>query len=190
MFKAFNLKRKMFQSSKFPLVILFCLMMVPSALLSQEEHNHEWKNRAAFFTGTSMAPTMLDGKDPSMFIFVPTYGLEYERKITPWMALGVLTEIELENYVIEKSDGEVIDRSFVYVGTLLVLLKTPVKHLIFYFGPGYELASEQNFSIFKIGIEYDIEIGHNWGIAPDIAYDRISNVYRTFTFGIAIGKKF
>ncbi len=178
------------------LITFVCLLIVPLRVICQEEgyakegHEPDWKNRIAFFTGTSMATIKLEGTDRPQTIFIPTYGISYDRKITSWMAIGVLTELELETYVIETDHGETIDRNYVYVGSVLFFLKTPVKHLVFLFGPGYELSTKQNFRIFKIGFAYDFEISNGWGIAPLVTYDRISNVYQTLTFGLDIGKKF
>ncbi len=157
---------------------------------NHESDSHDHKNRIAFFTGTSLAPTMLEGGNSTDIIFVPTYGIEYEHRITSWLALGVMNEIELQNYIITTSEGEEINRSFIYVGTIIAAVKTPIKHLYFLFGPGYEIASIHNFTIFKIGFEYGIPIQNNWDISPEVTYDQISDIYHTITFGLAIGKKF
>ena len=174
-----------------PAISVF-MVLFPVILFSQD-HGHDGKghhDRLALFTGTSLAPTMLEGEGSNDIIFVPTYGIEYEHKINSWFALGIMNEIELQNYVITRSDGEEINRSFVYVGTLIAAVKTPINRLYFIFGPGYEIASDHNFTIFKFGFEYSVPIQHNWDIAPELTYDQISDIYHTITFGLAIGKSF
>lgn len=160
----------------------------PTLREGEEEWHKTHHNRLAFFTGTTLVPTSIDHSSKEI-LFVPTYGLEYERGINAWLGIGIANEIELQNYVIQKSNSEVINRSFIYVVSVFVMVQ-PVKPLVIFAGPGYELTSSQNFSIFKVGASYIIDVGNKFDVSPEIALDQIADKYATFTFGISLGKRF
>ena len=60
-------------------------------------------------------------------------------------------------------DGEVINRSFVYVGAILVYF-LPFDRFGIFLGPGYEAASDRNFTIFKIGAGYLFQKTRQFGV--------------------------
>ena len=152
---------------------------------------HSSKNILGIFTGTTMVPTQIGSDNHREIMFVPTYGLEYGRKVTPWLGFGIHNEFELQTYIISNDEGEELDRSYIYVGSLLAIIM-PVKHLGIFFGPGYEFTSDHNFRVFKIGVEYAMYRGdgHGWYLAPELSVDWISTIYSTFSFGLVIGKGF
>jgi hypothetical protein len=145
-------------------------------------------NRIGLCSGLTFVPTDLtSGKKD--FLVVPTYGLEYERRIKKWFALGIVNEFELENYMIEHETEESIERSYIYVVSILAFFK-PVKNLVIFAGPGYELTSEHNFEVLKMGVSYEFELSEKWDLAPLLYLDRVSDLYTTYSFGLSIGRRF
>ena len=173
------------------LTLAFSLGCIAQTEIIHDSESHisgGHNNRFGFFSGTSLVPTHVSkGKDE--ILYVPTYGIEYERIFSRWFAVGINNEIELQNYVIENAAGESINRSFIYVVSVVAIFQ-PIKNIILFIGPGYELTSDHNFAIVKVGAYYPFKLTRQWDFTPLIAFDRVSNLYTTFTFGISVGKKF
>jgi hypothetical protein len=164
--------------------------------LAQEESTHHSSadisgsnlNRIGLFTGITLVPEHLSyGKDE--YLVVPTYGIEYERVLKKWLAIGFLNELEMENYIIEVDHQESIKRSYIYVASVVVIFQ-PVNHLVLFAGPGYEFTSEHNFAVIKAGVGYNVHITREWNLVPEVFVDRVSNLYTTISFGLSIGKMF
>jgi len=178
------------------LVIGSLTMILSLTGFSQEETYHSSEtynseahlNRIGFCTGLTFVPAHLsNGKDEHLV--VPTYGIEYERRIKKWFALGIINEFELENYMIEHGSEESIERSYIYVVSVVAFFK-PFKNLLLFGGPGYELTSDHNFEVLKLGAAYEFEISEKWDLAPLMYLDKVSDIYTTYSFGLSIGRRF
>jgi len=157
------------------------------------EHSkiNRYRNRLALFSGTSLVPAEIGHSGKRENIYVPTYGLEYERAIAGWFGLGIHNEIELQNYIIEHENDmeQDIARSYVMVSCVILYFE-PIDHLALFIGGGYEFTTEHNFTVAKIGAEYVIHLNKGWDIAPEFYVDQVSNLYCTFSFGVAFGLGF
>ncbi|HAW51564.1 MAG TPA: hypothetical protein DCX54_04425, partial [Flavobacteriales bacterium] len=168
----------------FRYISIACLSIIVSlTALAQEEGIYETEthtgqghlNRLGLCSGLTFVPTDLTN-DKKDYLAVPTYGIEYIRKIKKWFLLGFVNEFELENYVIEHENEESIERSYIYVVSVLALFK-PVKNLVIFAGPGYELTSDHNFEVLKIGVSYEFELSEKWDLAPLVYMDKVSDLY-------------
>ena len=124
------------------------------------------------------------------FLSLP-WGLDLEYWIQSKWGLGIHSDLEIETFVIIQDDGrlEGLERVSPLVVTLDALYK-PWKGLIFQFGPGIEIEKSENFPLLRTGIEYEIEIGDHWDIAPTIFYDSRLDGYHTWSFAFGVGKRF
>ena len=182
------------------LLCFICMLLACHQAYSQHEDDSEsdeithlkknrHRNRIAFFTGTSLVPTELGHTGREEILYVPTYGIEYERAIAGWFGIGIHNELELQNYIIVDADENHINRSYVMVSAIILYFE-PIDHLALFVGAGYEFTTEHNFSVIKIGAEYVIHLNKGWDIAPEIYLDHVSNLYTTYSFGLAIGMGF
>ena len=182
--------------------ILLSVILFGHSVCAQKEHSfliedgykegvHKEKNAFGVFTGTTIVPTFIENGTVRQYMFVPTYGIEYGRRLNSWFYLGLHNELELQNYVISNEAGEELERSYIYVGSVLAVF-APFRTFVLYMGPGYEFTSDHNFRVFKVGMEYKLyRSSHSdWYLAPEISLDWISTLYSTFSFGIVVGKVF
>ena len=107
------------------------------------------------------------------------------------MGAGLHRDVELETFLVvgEGSSDNHLERHYPIVLSLDLLYK-PWKGLVFQIGPGIELEKNENLRLFRMGIEYEIEIGKHFDLSPTIFYDNRFNNYNTYTIAIGIGKSF
>lgn len=176
-----------------PLLMLLCADMVYAQYRvhhDRENLENNFQNRIGFFSGTSVVPTHIAHQISSEYTYVPTYGLEFGRSVTKWFGLAVHNEFELQHFVIVDEDENTdITRSNIYILTGLIYF-IPIRHLGVYMGYGHEFTGSQGYEVYKVGMEYSIHINGGWDIAPEVCFDRVGNLFTTFTFGFTIGKSF
>jgi len=57
-------------------------------------------------------------------------------------------------------------------------------------GPGIEIEKEENFSVIRLGVGYEFEIGNSWDFEPEFIYDLKNEHLNSFTIAFGIGKRF
>lgn len=131
----------------------------------QAAHEHEYhKNVVAVFAGvTSEKRRERSG----------TFGIEYERRLSPSIGLGVLLE-----HAKGDLDFTIAAIPFAYHHG----------HWKFYTAPGVEFSDEEYDTEFllRVGVEYAFEIGGNFEISPQIDLDFVDGEMVTvvgLTFG-------
>ena len=55
---------------------------------------------------------------------------------------------------------------------------------------GIEFEKNENLFVIRTGLEYEVEFGNHWDVAPTVFYDYRSNNFGTWSIGIGIGKRF
>jgi hypothetical protein len=121
-------------------------------------------------------------------LIVPSLGLDLEYWFNETWGIGSHNDIELISFEVERGSENFLQRETPLLLTLDALWK-PWKGLVLLGGPGIELEPEENLFVFRVGLEYEIEIGSHWDLAPTIFYDKRANAYDTFSMGIGIGKR-
>lgn len=166
---------------KFLTLFSFFLMQVVCFSQNHKESNH----RVAFVLGHSYISL-----DNNEVLAIPTFGLDYEYWLGEHFGLGVFSDIELiTNEVSPSIDGESIEREYPLVFTFDVLWN-PVEHWEFVLGPGFVAEKGELVSLVRLGIEYDLELGHHWDVAPNFFYDKMFDGNHAVSIGIGIGKRF
>lgn len=123
-------------------------------------------------------------------IIIPSIGLDLEYWFSHKYGVGLHNDLELLNYEIEKPSHELeVEREYPIVITLDGLAKV-YKDLVVVFGAGIEFEKSKNLFIVRTGLEYEIEFGHHWDLAPTFFYDYRKNEFGTWSMGIGIGKRF
>ncbi|TXB69469.1 porin family protein [Phaeodactylibacter luteus] len=141
--------------------------------------------RAAAFISHTFIPGVAEG---SRFA-IPSYGLDIEYWFDETWGVGLHNDIELESFIIEGEQEEFLERDFPLVSSLDLLFK-PWKGLAFQIGPGVEIDKHETFLLFRLGVEYEIELGHHWDLYPTFFYDTREDSYTTFSIGLGVGKRF
>ena len=175
--------------------VLFTLLLLPvhvTSLLAQhsikhaevshEIHPKHW--RVAGLIGHTLIPSAQE------HVFIPSWGLDLEYWPRQTLGIGLHSDVEIEQFIIiEGPEEEAIERVTPIVCTLDLLWK-PWKGLVFVLGPGIEFEEDQQFTLLRTGIEYEVEIGHHFDIAPAIMYDDRLDGYHTWSIMLGVGKRF
>jgi hypothetical protein len=62
-------------------------------------------------------------------------------------------------------------------------------HLAVYAGGGVEMEIHRNIGLFRLGMEYSIDLKKNWVLVPKVYWDWKSN-YNTWSFALCFARKF
>lgn len=168
----------------FTVVIIFiCLVS-----FAQEEHDTDFKHFriSPVLSHTYIPMATINGDET---VIVPTLGLDLEYWFTEKWGFGFHNDLELLTFEIEKDNQLLVEKEFPVVVTFDALWKFH-KEWIFVFGTGIEIEKNENLFIVRTGIEYEIEFGNHWDVAPTVFYDYRSNNFGTWSVGIGIGKRF
>jgi len=152
---------------------------------SPETTEHFKKFRAAVLIGHTFIPT----RHSSERLIIPSWGLDIEYWFNATWGLGLHNDIELQSFLIERGDDELIEREYPLVITLDLLYK-PWRGLVLQLGPGYELEAAENYFLMRVGAEYEFELPGHWDISPTFFYDTREKVYDTWSIALGVGKRF
>lgn len=173
-------------------LLLFLFLTVFTGDLHAQHHDptpdHEFRNiRISTIILHTYIPTeTVDGPE---LLIIPTFGLDIEYWFNPHWAIGLHNDIELESFEIKTAEGEFIERQFPVVLTLDAIWK-PRRYWVLLAGPGYEITPEENFAVFRMGMEFEYEISHWLDISPNVMYDIRDNAFDTFSYGLGVGFRF
>ena len=152
-----------------------------------DEHGHMPPFRVALLIGHTLIPEEHAGEN----FFIPSWGLDLEYWMNKKWGLGMHSDLEIETFVIVQDNGDLkgLERVSPLVLTLDALFK-PWKGLVFQLGPGIEIEKSESYPLLRAGVEYEIEIGRYWDIAPTVFYDTRLDGYHTWSFAFGVGKRF
>lgn len=170
----------------FGLLIVICLIAVTSNAQSFRDEDPEYFNFITLTVGYTFVPNgeELTNSD-KVGILVPSIGLDYGRRLNNSWAIGIMTDLELANYLVINKDLQ-RDRAFIIIVNGIYNLTYNWKLVG---GMGVELERHKNLFVIRLGTDYDIRLKNGWGIAPGFFYD-FKESYDTWCFSIAIGKEF
>ena len=177
---------------KFLSVISFILVFTSMCLFAQEEHTthdtyHFQHHRIAVFTGYGLISGAVDENGNKQAELIPVIGLDYEYFFNHKIGIGLINDIELTSYSVEKDQQEYLERNYAFV-TALVFLYEPIIGLTLFAGPGYEFEKNHGFGLVKIGTEVLKNFQDGWSVGIAASYD-IKEVNSSFSFGLTAGKK-
>ncbi|NIJ43761.1 hypothetical protein FHR24_000200 [Wenyingzhuangia heitensis] len=174
--------------NKFILIALLLLGTV--SLVAQEtEEVREKKHRISVVLGHSYLNLGFEEGNKDV-LSIPSFGLDYEYWFKEKWGIGVFSDIELvSSKVSEELHGGVIDRRYPVVITLDALWN-PIEHLEFVLGPGVIFEDGEVKDLVRIGVEYDLALGHHWDVAPSFFYDHATDGISNISIGIGVGKSF
>lgn len=126
------------------------------------------------------------------WLTLPAWALEYNFVFHPRWAIGLHTDIIIEEFVVERhlkgdNEGEVIERSFPVAPALMATYK-PGHHWGILLGAGMEFASGESFFLNRLGGEYSVEVTNNWELLLVAQYDFRYNAYDTWMLGIGVAR--
>lgn len=152
---------------------------------------HEFKKfRVAINLGHCYIPaaTTADNK----FVVLPVWGLDFQYWFNSKWGIALKNDVEIANYFIEvtSKNSDNLERENPVIISLPVLFSPWENHLTFLLGPGIELESGHNLSIFRLGVSYEFEMAGHWDFAPELVYDLKDGHINALTLAIGVGKRF
>lgn len=168
---------------KFRLLFVLGLLFLSQKSFSQ--HHEEAKHRVAFVLGHSYISL-----DNNEILSIPTFGLDYEYWFNNHWGIGMFSDVELITKKISPTvHGESLEREYPVVFTFDALWN-PCPHWEYVIGPGFVVEKGEIESIVRFGVEYDLNLGHHWDVAPNLFYDQKIGGGYAISIGIGIGKSF
>ena len=176
-------------------LMMLLSFLIPVALLAQEteheeksNHNSEKHHRVSLMISHTHIPKGVPSVESSGAVIVPSWGLTYNYRFNKW-AIGIHTDMEIATYIIEDENGDQLERSRPIIVSLMGGYNI-WQGFELAMGFGREFEENHNFWVYRFGIEYNIELGHHWDIAPALMFDVKENLYDSWTLGVVVGKKF
>jgi len=154
-----------------------------SASIHKNGHSHF---RLALLLGHSIVPINEEGKRTT----IPSWGFDLEFWLNHKFGVGLHNDLEMMTFVIERGENEEdLVREYPKVFTL-DLLYSPINDLVLIAGIGREFEVNENYFLYRFGVEYEIPISEKWDICPSFAYDSRQDAFNTCTIMLGIGHKF
>lgn len=176
-------------------LLVFLLMLQG---FSQEETNHS----------TEEKPSHSAGRYPKNFALVfigsthiwpsginmPTFGVEYGRKVFKNFGVGITVEYEAGQHIISKDEHteETVDITRENSILLIPTIEYAFFHHFFILTVGYgvEFEKKENLALFKVGLSVNLALKNKyWYVLPSVSYDRTKR-YDGLIYGFALGRAF
>lgn len=137
-----------------PVVVL--ALTAPAAAEESPEGHEQVHNRIGLFLGAAQKDDEHGGGTLTEF----AWGIHYDRILSPGFGISVMYEEE---------GGEIDTRALI----VPLFFKLGQTNRLAGAGPGIEQEREthENNFLFRVGIGYEIELGHHWSIAPEFNVD-------------------
>lgn len=153
----------------------------------QHDDHGEKHHRITVVMAYSLLNDDLDENSVNIIV-VPTVGLNYDYMFHKKWAVGLHTDIVLQQYKVEKhGEDEVLIRDNP-VALCAVALFKPLPSLSLIAGYGVELEKHENLQLLRFGVEYGFHLPGNWELGFALEYDQKINTYGSLIFGAGFSK--
>ncbi len=167
-------------------IAIFVLAISANAQNKEAKESEEPKHILAVGIGYTYIPKgAAEDALEAEGVFVPSIGLDYFYRIAPRWEIGLMTDLELGEYLVFEKD---LNREYALVVAAVANFSL-TENLKLFAGGGIELEKNKNLRVFRLGIDYGFKLKKNWILAPGFFFD-IKEGYDTFLISIAIGKEF
>jgi hypothetical protein len=173
---------------KLSLFILFALLAITN-LVAQEHNNEEHISGKGFRIAAVLGHTYINSNGMDGNLYIPSWGLDIDYWFNHKWGIGLHNDIEIENFVVERNDTEIIQRENPLVFTLDALYEIG-NGFVISLGPGIELEKNESFFLARIGLDYEYDINKNFYLMPNIFHDQRFDGFSTTSIGLGLGHKF
>jgi len=177
----------------YQICLVALLITLPIGVNAQDQKEEESEkfahHRIALVLSHTHVPQGASSVNESEPLIIPSWGLDYEYWVSEKWAIGLHSDMEVSTYVIEDQEGVELERERPVILSL-VGIYNPWQTVQFVAGFGREFEGNENFWVYRLGLEYEIEIGSEWDVAPSLVLDLKEATYNSWTLGIGVGKRF
>lgn len=154
---------------------------------SQKEGSEERKiHKLALVFGYTHIPAAIEEGIKTKEVFVPTIGIDYFIQFAKGWKIGAVVDLELNTYQVDFKKEELTRENALVTGLLFGYEFH--NRWSFLLGPGIEFEKNKNIAIFRTSVEYEFELGNDWGLFPSVNYD-FKKEYSTYAINIGVSKK-
>jgi hypothetical protein len=124
--------------------------------------------------------------------FLPTFGIEYVRKINSYFGVGVITEIELGSHIISTDEDTHEQKEVNRESAFLVLpaLYFKAGNFVTSIGYGIEFEKNENLGLLKLSAMYVLELKNDkWIVIPSISWDH-TDKFNGLVYGVSLARRF
>jgi len=172
-------------------LVAFSILLITAVFAQEHEKKEEvalkGTHRLTLVLGHSHLSEGIKENGKKGWKTVPSTGIDYDYWLSNHWAIGVQTDIVIEDFEVEDHDQTVIERSKP-LSTVAVAIFKPGEHVSFLAGMGGEFAKEENFALTRLGIETGWEMKNHWEFGISLLYDIKWSAYDTWVFGFGISK--
>jgi hypothetical protein len=143
-------------------------------------------HKLALVFGYTHIPAGIEEGIKTKEVFVPTIGVDYFMQFAKGWKIGAVIDLELNTYQVD-FNTEALTRENALVTGLLFGYEF-ANRWSFLVGPGAEFEKNKNIFILRASVEYEIELGNEWGFFPSFNYD-FKKHYSTYAINIGISKR-
>ncbi|MCF6358894.1 MAG: hypothetical protein L3J54_13925 [Draconibacterium sp.] len=155
-------------------------------LFAQDTEHEEKKHLITGALGYTYIPQgASEHSDAADGVFIPSIGLDYFYSISHRWEIGIMTDLELGEYLV--FDKDLNRKNALVVAGIAAFALT--KHINVFAGGGMEFEKEHNLAVIRVGTEYAFNLKKEWIIAPGIFFDFKEGI-DTWSLSVAFGKEF
>lgn len=151
------------------------------------------RNRLTLTFGHAHVPNAFTSNGSKKWLILPTWGLDYDFWINKKWAIGLQSDILIQNFNIEVSEGskkgKILERKYPITLAAVAIYK-PIKSLSVFVGGGQEYSSTEALWLTRIGAEYGWELPKEYEISIEALFDNKWEEYTTWCFGVGASKYF
>jgi hypothetical protein len=129
----------------------------------------------------------IEGK--MVWLAAPSWSFNYDYWISNKWAIGLQTDLVLEEFIVEDEHGEELERKKPFAIIPVGIFK-PFKHFSFIAGAGVEFEAEENLGLTRLGSEFGCELPKGWEAGIALLWDNKWGHYNSWIFEFSFSKKF
>ncbi len=175
-------------------ITLFTVLFLLSAGLNAQVDTHDThksEHNSHFKAGVVLCHTFLQSHDVTghPIVDVPAVGFDLEYWFDHRLGIGTHNDIEIINKQVQVDQHIEIDHEYPII-TTLDLLWQPIHHVVLFGGPGVEFLPDHSYYLTRLGVDFEVSIGHGWEFWPTVSYDLITHHENALNIGIGVGHRF
>ncbi|WEK33803.1 MAG: hypothetical protein P0Y53_15025 [Candidatus Pseudobacter hemicellulosilyticus] len=131
--------------------------------------------------------------DETYGVSAASWALDYDYWLTDHWAVGVHSDLLLENFLVEEHIGNkdeetsIMERNYP-ISVIPVILYKPWEHLALVAGVGEEFSKEENLLVYRGGLELGWHLPHHWELGATFNYDVKKDAYDTWMVGFGVSR--